>query len=230
MTTIVSQAAPNDRQQFIQKTYLHLAGAVALFTGLEIILFVTGAADAIASLIFALPFSWFAVLGGFMLLGWLARQMASRTGSIQTQYMGLGLYVLGQALIFVPLLFIAVNFTSPEVLPSAAILTGLLFAGLTTVAFTTKADFSFLGSILTIVGFVALGMIICSMIFGFKLGIFFSFAMIIFASAAILYDTSNIIHHYTTDQYVAASLELFASVALLFWYVLRILIQLNGRN
>lgn len=228
--TIASQASPQDRQQFIQKTYLHLAGAIALFIGLEIILFITPAAEAIFSLISGLPFSWLAVLGGFMLLGWLARQMATRTGSIQTQYLGLGLYVLGEAIIFVPLLFIAVNYTSPEVLPSAAILTGLLFAGLTTVAFTTKTDFSFLGSILTIGGFIALGMIICSVIFGFKLGIFFSFIMIIFASAAILYDTSNVIHHFTTDQYVAASLELFASVALLFWYVLQILIQLTGRD
>jgi uncharacterized protein len=230
MNTIVSQASPNERQKFIQKTYLHLAGAIALFMAIEVLLFVTPAAEAIADLIFKLPFSWLAVLGGFMLLGWLARQMASRTGSKQTQYIGLGLYVLGEAIIFVPLLYIAMYYTSPEVLPSAAILTGLLFAGLTTVSFTTKADFSFLGSILTMVGFVALGMIICSVIFGFKLGIFFSFAMIVFASAAILYDTSNVIHHYTTDQYVAASLELFASVALLFWYVLQILIQLTGRD
>ncbi len=230
MTTIVSQASPQDRQQFIQKTYLHLAGAIALFLGIEVLLFITPAAEAIASLIFKLPFSWLAVIGGFALLGWLARSMAARTSSIETQYIGLGLYVLGQAIIFVPLLYIAMYYTSPEVLPSAAILTGLLFAGLTTVAFTTKADFSFLGGILTMVGFVALGMIICSVIFGFNLGIFFSFAMIVFASAAILYDTSNVIHHFTTDQYVAASLELFASVALLFWYVLRILIQLNGRR
>lgn len=230
MNTIVSQASPQDRQKFIQKTYLHLAAAVALFVAIEFVLFLTPAAEAIATLIFRLPFSWLAVLGGFMLLGWLARQMAARTGSITTQYVGLSLYVLGEAIIFVPLLFIATRFSSPEVLPSAAILTGLLFAGLTTVAFTTKADFSFLGSILTIGGFIALGMIICSVIFGFKLGIFFSFAMIVFASAAILYDTSNVIHHFTTDQYVAASLELFASVALLFWYVLQILIQLTGRD
>ncbi len=230
MNTIASQASPQERQKFIQKTYLHLSGAVAFFVVIEFVLFASPAADAIASLIFSLPFSWLGVLGGFMLLGWLARQMAARTSSIQTQYLGLGLYVIGEAIIFVPLLYIATKFTSPEVLPSAAILTGFIFAGLTTIAFTTKADFSFLSGILAMVGFAALGMIICSVIFGFKLGIFFSFAMIIFASAAILYDTSNVIHHFTTDQYVAAALELFASVALLFWYVLRILIQLSGRR
>jgi FtsH-binding integral membrane protein len=46
--------------------------------------------------------------------------------------------------------------------------------------------------------------------------------MVAFAGAAILYDTSNILHRYRTDQHVAASLSLFASVALLFWYILSI--------
>lgn len=46
--------------------------------------------------------------------------------------------------------------------------------------------------------------------------------MVAFAAGCILYNTSNIIHHYETEQYVAASLGLFASVALRFWYVLRI--------
>jgi FtsH-binding integral membrane protein len=96
MTTIVSQASPQDRQQFIQKTYLHLAGAIALFLGIEVLLIITPAAEAIANLIFQLPFSWLAVIGGFALLGWLARSMAARTSSIETQYIGLGLYVLGQ--------------------------------------------------------------------------------------------------------------------------------------
>jgi FtsH-binding integral membrane protein len=47
-------------------------------------------------------------------------------------------------------------------------------------------------------------------------------AMIAFAGAAVLYDTSNILHHYPQDKYVAASLELFASIALMFWYVLQL--------
>jgi hypothetical protein len=42
------------------------------------------------------------------------------------------------------------------------------------------------------------------------------------AGAAILYDTSAVIHDYPEDRYVAASLQLFASVALMFWYVLQL--------
>ena len=47
---------------------------------------------------------------------------------------------------------------------------------------------------------------------------------------AILYDTSNVLHHYRTEQYVAAALALFASVALLFWYILQIVISLSNRR
>ncbi|MDQ4062346.1 MAG: Bax inhibitor-1 family protein, partial [Actinomycetota bacterium] len=146
------------------------------------------------------------------------------------QYAGLALYVVAEAILFVPLLFVAVfMINDPTLLPTAAIITGLLFAGLTTVAFTTKADFSFLRGILVIGGFIALGLIIASILFGFTLGLIFSVVMVGFASIAILYYTSNIIHYYRTDQYVAASVTLFASVALLFYYVLQILISLRNQ-
>ena len=72
------------------------------------------------------------------------------------------------------------------------------------------------------VSFVALGAIVCGVIFSFNLGVWFSAAMVLFASIAILYDTSNILHNYRTDQYVAAALSLFGSIAMLFWYILRI--------
>jgi FtsH-binding integral membrane protein len=116
------------------------------------------------------------------------------------------------------------------VIPSAAIITGLLFAGLTYTAFSTGKDFSFLGGFLRIGGFIALGVIIASIIFGFQLGILFSGAMILFAAGAILYDTSNIIHHYHPEQYVAAALSLFASVALLFWYVIQFLLRFTSSD
>lgn len=61
-----------------------------------------------------------------------------------------------------------------------------------------------------------------SVIFGFQLGTFFSVAMVGFAGAAILYDTSNILREYPEDRYISAALQLFASVALMFWYVLRL--------
>ena len=73
-----------------------------------------------------------------------------------------------------------------------------------------------------VAGFAAMGLIACSILFGFQLGNLFTVAMIVFASAYILYDTSNVMHHYRTDQHVAAALALFARWRLLFWYILRL--------
>jgi FtsH-binding integral membrane protein len=44
--------------------------------------------------------------------------------------------------------------------------------------------------------------------------------MVVLASASILYETSKLKNVYTTNQYVGASLQLFASIMLLFWYIL----------
>lgn len=225
----VAQAQPDTRAAFIRRTYAHLAGAVAVFIGLEAILLRSALAPAMINFISANRYGWLMILGAFILVGWLGRSMASKARSVPMQYFGLGFYVVAEAIIFVPILYIATVYSSPSVLPNAAILTGLMFAGLTLVAFTTRTDFSFLKGALMIGGCVALGLIVCATIFGFNLGLVFSVAMVGLASAAILYDTSKIIHHYSPDQYVAASLELFASVALLFWYVLRIVMSLSRR-
>jgi FtsH-binding integral membrane protein len=90
------------------------------------------------------------------------------------------------------------------------------------VAFVTKKDFSFLRGFLMWGGILPLVFIAAGAIFGFSGGTFFSVLMVGFAGAAILYDTSNVLHHFPTNKHVAASLQLFASVALLFWYLLRI--------
>ncbi len=227
---LVVEAAPEARALFIRRTYTHLAMAILAFIGLEVIIFQSGLAQALTATMLAGRYAWLIVLGAFMLVSWVAEKWARSSTSIGVQYTGLSVYVLAEAIIFVPLLYIAAAFASPDVIPMAAIITGLLFLGLTVTAFTTKTNFSFLGGILKVGSFVALGIIVASCIFGFNLGLLFSGVMVAFAAAAILYTTSNIIHEYNTDQHVAASLSLFASVALLFWYVLRILIALTSRD
>jgi FtsH-binding integral membrane protein len=129
--------------------------------------------------------------------------------------------VLAESIIFAPLLYIA-NSMDPSVIQSAAITTLALFAGLTATVFITRTDFSFLRAILVFGGFAAMGFILIAILFQFQLGAVFLYAMIALACGYILYDTSNILHHYRIGQHVAASLALFASVALLFWYVLQL--------
>ena len=104
----------------------------------------------------------------------------------------------------------------------AGIVTLAAFGGLTAAVFISGKDFSFMGPVLWVLSFLALGLIIAAVIGGFSLGLGFAVAMVALACGFIIYDTSNVIHHYNTNQHVAASLELFAAVALLFWYVLRI--------
>lgn len=221
---VVAQARPSERAEFIRKTYLHLAGAVGAFIVVETVLFQLGIARAIASFVLGSSLGWMAMLGGFMLLGYLSSSLTAKAGDVNTQYLGLGLYVVGEAILFSPLLYYAA-ISGGGALQSAALVTLFLFAGLTTVVVTTGKDFTFLGGALKIIGMVALGMIVASFLFGFNLGIFFSFAMVAFAAASILYQTSQVMSRYPTQYYVAASLSLFSAVMLLFWYVLQIFMR-----
>ncbi len=217
-----AHALPEERAAFIRKTYLHLSGAVLVFILLETYLMISGAGAAIAETMLGGRFSWFIVLAAFMGVSMLANWWANSQTSKPLQYMGLALYVVAEAVIFIPLLYISAYYAGYDVIAKAGIVTLGLFLGLTSVVFLTRRDFSFLGPILAIGGFVALGFIAASLLFGFSLGSLFAFVMVAFAGAAILYDTSNVLHRYNTDQHVAASLSLFASIALLFWYILSI--------
>ncbi|QED27406.1 permease [Microvenator marinus] len=216
----VSTASTDERVAFIRKTYAHLLFAILAFVGIEVALFATGLAEVIAQTM--LSVSWLLVLGLFMGVGWLADWWAHKDTSPGLQYMGLILYVVAEAIIFVPILYIASAYSDPSVIPSAAVTTLLVFAGLTVSVFATKKDFSFLRSGLMIAGFLAIGLIVAASLFGFELGLLFSVAMAGLAAGYVLYYTSNVLHHYNTNQHVAASLALFSAVALLFWYILRI--------
>ncbi|MEM7148101.1 MAG: Bax inhibitor-1 family protein [Verrucomicrobiota bacterium] len=216
---VVAAAQPSERATFIRKTYLHLAGAIAAFVGIEAFLFNSPLGIAIANAMMGV--SWLVVLGLFIGVSWIADKWALSDASRGKQYAGLALTVVAWAIIFVPILAIATQY-SPDAIAQAAIVTGFLFLGITATAFITKMDFSFLSGFLAIGGLVALGTIVCGILFGFNLGTWFSAAMVLFAGGSILYTTSQMIHQYRTDQYVAASLGLFAGIAMMFFYILRI--------
>ena len=221
----VASAAPTERAAFIRQTYLHLAFAILAFIGVEWFLLQQSWAPVLIQKMTG-GMGWLLVLGAFMGVSTIAQRLAASDASRGAQYAGLGIFVVAEAIIFMPLLYMAALYAQdPQVILKAGITTGFVFGGLTFAAFTTGKDFSFLQGFLRVGGFVALGFITCSLLFGFNLGTIFAGAMAIFASVAILYNTSNIIHHYRTDQYVSASLSLFASVALLFWYILTIFMR-----
>jgi uncharacterized protein len=215
----VAELSAETRSTFIWRTYGHVAAAILLFAGIETYLFESGLAVPLAQSMLSL--NWLIILGGFMVVGWLATHVAHTVQSKPLQYVALVGFVVAQAIMFLPLLAIAISL-QPGIVESAVGVTLLGTAGLTAVAVITRKDFSFLRGLLVWGGILALIGIAASVLFGFALGTWFSVAMIGFAGAAVLYDTSNILHHYSEDRYVGAALQLFASIALMFWYVLRL--------
>ncbi len=223
MGAFAAQAAADERTAFITKTYLHLAGAIGLFVILETVLLSLDATGPLVEKVLTTQYGWLIVLGAFMVVSYIAESWARSAVSQPTQYMGLGLYVVAEAIIFTPILYIAMaKDPTGGIIKSAGGATLVLTAGLTAVVFITRKDFSFLRSILLFGGFAAMGLIVVAVIFQFSLGPIFTYAMIAFACGYILYHTSNVLHHYRIGQHVAAALALFASVALLFWYILRL--------
>ncbi len=218
----VSESGVESRANFLLKTYAHVCAALSGFALVEIALFKLGIADQIVQALSGARYGWLMVLGAFTLVGWMCTTTAHKVRSVPMQYVALVGYVIAEALIFVPLLWYA-NARAPGTIATAAYLSFFGFAGLTAVAFVIRKDFSFLRGILMWGGICAALAIVGSLIFGFELGTWFSAAMIAFAGAAILYKTSAVMLHYPEDRYVAASLELFAAVALLFYYVLMLL-------
>jgi hypothetical protein len=221
MNYSVADSSPEIRGAFIRKTYLHLALAILAFILIEVGLFASGIAYVIAQTLTG-GWTWLIVLGAFMGVSMLANWWANSQTSKGMQYLGLGLYVVAEAIIFAPLLVIASLSIGGGVILEAGVITLALFGGLTAVVFVTGKNFSFLGPILMIGGFLAMGFIVASIAFGFSLGLVFSWLMVAFAAGSILYNTSNVMREYNPNQHVAASLSLFASIALLFWYILRL--------
>jgi FtsH-binding integral membrane protein len=227
--TVAVDASEDARRTFIRKTYTHLAAAIYAFAALEWLFISMGFDEKMLQLIGPNQMMWLVVIGAFMGVSWIANRWANSSTSIGMQYAGLFLYVLAEAVIFLPLMGLAKLMSTDvpgvgqvNVVAAAGVTTLLMFGGLTAFTFLTKKDFSFLGGFLSIAMLGAFALIVVSALFGFNLGVWFSALMVIAASGYILFYTSQIMQHYRTDQYVAAALALFASVALLFWYVLQI--------
>lgn len=223
---VVVRGGLGDRAKFITKTYNHLLGSIFAFVLLSVYFYQSGISLAIAQWVFSFGAGWMVLLGGFIAASWAATHIAHTSKSKVTQYSSLGGFIIAEAIIFAPMLLIAATYHQ-GVIKSAAIVTLAGFGLLTAIVFYTRKDFSFLRSIMLWVGGIAILAIISSFIFGFHLGTWFSVGMIALAGASILYDTSNVLHHYPEDRYVGAALQLFASVAMMFWYVLRLFMSSN---
>lgn len=222
MEQTVNRLSVDKRSAFITKTYNHLLAAIVAFTLISVYLYQSGISSKIASFMWSFgTFGQIAMVAAFVGIGWFASRFAGTSDSKAVQYMNLGIFTALYAVFFSPILLIA-TLKAPGMIESAVGVTLAGTAVLTAIAFFTRKDFSFLRGIVMWGFGLALIAIVGGMIFGYNLGIWFSVIMIGVSGAAILYDTSNIIHHFPEDKYVSAAIHLFSSIAMLFIYVLRL--------
>ena len=66
------------------------------------------------------------------------------------QYAGLGIYIVAESVIFMPMLLLAASAGGPTLISTAALMTLMLVTGLTVAVFATQSDFSWLGPILCV--------------------------------------------------------------------------------
>jgi FtsH-binding integral membrane protein len=239
----------SDRVAFLRKTYgllaIALVGFAVLTGGL-----MTYATD------FSLKFSSWAfggyafllVIGLFIAVGFISQRLAQSDTSRGLQLLGLGIAVAAESLLLQPMLWIlmlkfgnpadlwdgssvhaALSGKAASILMQAVVITLSIFVGLTAYVFITRKDFSFLRGVLTTVTFAIFGVILASLVFGFSLGALFSGLVILVMAGYVLYQTSLVMSYFPPTRHVAAALMLFSTVATLFWYVLRLLMEINRR-
>lgn len=219
------------RSTFLVKTYLNLTGAVLAFAALTAVVFaVCGVANIAQFMQENMKLTSLILLALCLVGPTIGNHIVGANPSRPAQYGLLGFYVLLYTAIFLPILTYAMILTGDgSLIWKATGLTGSLFVALSAAVFLTRADFSFLRSLLVFTGFAAMILIVASFVFGFNLGVWFSVGMIFLACGFVLYDTSNLIYRYGAEDHVFAAISLFSSLMTLFYYILRILMAFNRR-
>jgi FtsH-binding integral membrane protein len=253
----VATLGVSDRVTFLRKTYAHLGVALIAFAAITggMMVFMSHTSLHFSAWALKGRWTWLAVLAMFMVVGWIAERLARSQTSTALQYLGLGIAVVGEAILLQPMLWLLMlKFGGPDalaqigaiwegeaahlpmtglaakILLEAVVITLAIFIGLTAVVFITKKDFSFMRGILAICSFAAIGVILASLMFGFHLGAIFSGLMILLMAGYILFQTSIMMKEFPPTAFVAAALMLFSTIATLFWYVLRLLMELSSNR
>lgn len=112
---------------------------------------------------------------------------------------------------------------------TALAMTGLTFIGLSAVALITRKDFSFLANFLMAGAIVLILAMVAALIFQIPtLSLMVSAGFVLFASAAILYQTSEIVHRAGETNYILATITLYVSIYNLFVSLLALLGIMNS--
>lgn len=224
--TPAALAAAEERAAFLRRTYSLLLAAILTFAGT---LWAAGSVEPVRDLATSLARAIFGSRWGFLLyfglfLGgsWLVHAFAERKPINLVFFFGFA-FLMG--LLMAPLIYmvLAKGASGVTAVNQAAVLTALVFTGLTAYVLYSGKDFSFLGGALSIGIFALLGIGLAGWLFGFSIGIWYSVAAVVIFVGYILYDTSAILNRYPVTAHVSAACVLFVDVVLLFKHLLVLL-------
>lgn len=210
-----AQASLTERMSFIRKVY-------ALFFAAT--LFAIGG----VGLGFAFPpFMLFAVQHPWMMLiimlgGIFGAQAVRHVPGVNLAAL-FGFTTLTGVMISPLIYFVSRN--NPASLLQAGLLTLGIFGGLTAYVLISKRDFSFLrGLVVTgLIVVILAGLLNVLVVGSSALAFAVSATTLLLFAGFVLYDTSNIIRHYPTNEYVAAALSLYLDAFNIFLALLRLL-------
>jgi len=135
----------------------------------------------------------------------------------------LSVFTLGESVMLGCLSAVYASMGMADVLLSAAGLTLAIFLCLTSFILVSKRDFSFLGGFLFAGLFVMIGWGLLNLLLGWKLQFLYSAAGALLFTGFVLYDTSVILHKFSYDEYISASVQLYLDIINLFMYILQLL-------
>lgn len=214
----VSLADTPVRLAFLRKVYSLFTFAMVIFSGVT---YWASSSEWALSL-----FGRMGLIGILLMLGgvyFLARVTASR---FPLNLIGLASMATFYGFLAGPSVYIALEAGGPEVVLQAALLTSLVFAGLTSYVLLTKKDFHFLRAGLWAGFWLMFGIGILSFFgigTGLVAGMGWSIGWVLLMAGFMLYDTSNILHRYPADQAASAALAIFLDFVIMFLHILRLL-------
>ncbi|HEV7374890.1 MAG TPA: Bax inhibitor-1/YccA family protein [Pyrinomonadaceae bacterium] len=214
-----AEASLSERLSFIRKVYGLFFAATLFAIGGVLLGF---AYEPLMVFAFEHPFIMlFAMLGGVM----GATAVRHKPGINLVALFG---FTTLTGVIISPLLYI-ISRTNPDSILQAGILTVGIFGGLTAYVFISKKDFSFMRGLLVTGLIVVILTGLLNILFIGSSALYFAGAVatLLLFSGFVLYDTSNIIRRYPTNEYVAGALALYLDAFNIFLALLRIM---NSRN
>ncbi len=221
MDQFVIELPVDTRLAFIRKVYsLFLVSLLATIAVTVSVLSVPIAADIAGRY-------WYVWVGLYFLLSWFGEAIAAQGKTVG--YIVLSVLSVVTGLAFGPTIRFYIGNQGVDIVYQALGLTTAIFGGLTAGVFITKQDFSFLRGflwmgVLALIGVGVLGIFI-NFDFGMQQAI--TIGGVLLFVGFILYDTSNILHHYREEQVAAAAAAIYLDFVILFMKLLRLL---RGRD